>query len=864
MWHTAGGGGLLLLLTAGIGRGGGTCSPGQVPQPPSHSMWDPARSDAKCTRTGTFHACPNLPGIRCDWTHGGASCVYDDGSSSFCSCCCPHEYAGFTCAWQSPNWGAVRPGSLRAGETCTAVCQVGFVPSVPSAASEEFTCPGLGPMQPAAGSAFECITPDTRACTSSPPCEGDGCEWAAACSDPGVPNGGCEAQCRGGLVPANGLPDKVQYECKKMGQDWGWQPKNGAKRLQCFKVCPDVPPLLNQHWRTDDANDINQCGRPPYTHQSCKVGCNVGYEWAAGSSLDCLTDKDDNAGTCERKCCDCLESACGSARRQGKVACETCMEQGDKVSSCLIDGCTRPEMNSWCEERNDDRVGWYTCNIGGWTRDSAAQCQCTPKVCPAVSPAAHATACPVGHYMYGTNVCSVTCELGYEIVSGNKSYMCSARGNWESVGKPLDCKRTCEPQLPVLHSKPCQASDGREKPAEDEKCVGQCIKGYVVNRRIMYRCDDTGNWIQAVGNGEFTCVPDSQAGTCAEQTPAKNVHFMLQQTAECDRTKGGAVCKVECDEGWKSDGGDPFFLCDAGGRWVSQFPSNRLECREIPDRSPGSASSAWDWICGLTTIITVLSVPCIIQRFKKDLAAELSSPPLDLPEGEDALGWLGLIVFVIGVLDLALDISLCLALSSCGKWHLLASCLTSLVVTIGVTIHLGFSTLNKIREGNEEAERWWIKNGTAASLIVIVSASRIESLAILRLRLRGNVISDFPMSDEGFHFLKYEGSYHYILEDLPHLLAAIALLNTGDSCVENGVWIFSPGWIAYANIVHILWSIFYGYISKQGQKRIMRRGAARHMEEAVNLVRSLRSSLMGRSSADVEINAAELRGHGSE
>ena len=134
------------------------------------------------------------------------------------------------------------------------------------------------------------------------------------------------------------------------------------------------------------------------------------------------------------------------------------------------------------------------CDIGGWTRDSATQCQCTPKVCPAASPAAHATACPVGHY--GTNVCSVTCEPGYEIVSGNNIYRCFARGNWESVGIPLECKRTCEPQLPVLHSKPCQASDGREKPAEDEKCVGQCKEGYVVNRISVYTCDDTGIWVQ--------------------------------------------------------------------------------------------------------------------------------------------------------------------------------------------------------------------------------------------------------------------------------------------------------------------------------------------------------------------------------
>ena len=129
--------------------------------------------------------------------------AYDDGSSGFCDSCYPHRGVGFTCGWQSPKWHVAGPGDLHPGEKCTAVCQVGFVPSVPSASSEEFTCVGSA-MQPAAASAFECIAPGTPACTSSPPCEGDGCEWAAACSDPGKPNGGCEAQCRDGFLPANG------------------------------------------------------------------------------------------------------------------------------------------------------------------------------------------------------------------------------------------------------------------------------------------------------------------------------------------------------------------------------------------------------------------------------------------------------------------------------------------------------------------------------------------------------------------------------------------------------------------------------------------------------------------------------------
>jgi hypothetical protein len=191
----------------------------------------------------------------------------------------------------------------------------------------------------------------------------------------------------------------------------------------------------------------------------------------------------------------------------------------------------------------------------------------------------------------------------------------------------------------------------------------------------------------------------------------------------------------------------------------------------------------WDWICGVTTIITVLCVPFIICKFKKDLKAEITGPPLTLPRGEDALGWVGVAMFATGILDLGLDISLCLALSSCNQPYLLASCLTTLVVTMGVTIHLGFSTLDQIREGNGNAGEWWIKNGSLASLTVIASSSRIESLAILKLRLcefhnerlcstitaRNNIMTQ-PVSERQVKFLtRHEGgiSFHFIAMAVP-------------------------------------------------------------------------------------------------
>ena len=72
--------------------------------------------------------------------------------------------------------------------------------------------------------------------------------------------------------------------------------------------------------------------------------------------------------------------------------------------------------------------------------------------------------------------------------------------------------------------------------------------------------------------------------------------------------------------------------------------------------------------------------------------------------------------------------------------------------------------------------------------------------------------------------------YHYFLEDGPHLLIAVALLVTSDPnsdiCGEEHKWLpasLRPSHdtarlFAVLNIAHTCWSIFYGCVSKTGQR----------------------------------------------
>lgn len=107
----------------------------------------------------------------------------------------------------------------------------------------------------------------------------------------------------------------------------------------------------------------------------------------------------------------------------------------------------------------------------------------------------------------------------------------------------------------------------------------------------------------------------------------------------------GVQCIATCDDGHTGDGGDPTFVCDAAGRWVSKS-FGRLECSlnrcptgqaplSTPTGSlctvcvPGDSRklcqiTTWDWVCAITAILTVLCAPYILYKFKKDLEAELS------------------------------------------------------------------------------------------------------------------------------------------------------------------------------------------------------------------------------------------------
>ena len=81
---------------------------------------------------------------------------------------------------------------------------------------------------------------------------------------------------------------------------------------------------------------------------------------------------------------------------------------------------------------------------------------------------------------------------------------------------------------------------------------------------------------------------------------------------------------------------------------------------------------------------------------------------------------------------------------------------------------------------------WVVQNASRARFIVLASATRIESLRLLRLQLCGTELMMMPMEPKHFLFLQSAGKYHLLTEDIPHALVAWVRMN---QCFEWIPWI---------------------------------------------------------------------------
>ena len=120
------------------------------------------------------------------------------------------------------------------------------------------------------------------------------------------------------------------------------------------------------------------------------------------------------------------------------------------------------------------------------------------------------------------------------------------------------------------------------------------------------------------------------------------------------------------------------------------------------------------------------------------------------------------------------------------------------------------------------------------------------------------------MSHRHFHFLRYEGMYHYIVEDVPHICVALAQLmltpNGGEVCGNEQDWLPAE-WattIAKLSIGTSAFSILYGAISKTWQ------GVVRKAVQQAALRASPEDVLQRLQAAEARVQVAEARTQAAE
>ena len=483
--------------------------------------------------------------------------------------------------------------------------------------------------------------------------------------------------------------------------------------------------------------------------------------------------------------------------------------------------CAKPPCIARCKTICEQPRSWNGClptKIGRWDSNG---CSCQEDDCgPAIpTPPTHAGWAKEGQSgynppcLYGAQGnflpkahCAAVCNPGYE-GTGTAEYTCGT-GHWR--GGNLVCRGSCSGP-PTAHSVPCTGSFGAN-------CTATCEPAYQnKGGSDQYICGADGKWTGGTLVCDFPCCHDPtnptrslcrHTGRCVDDAPQRS-------HCECSGRWWGRVCENSCSDDDCRHGGMCIGVlpaetqytcnCSVGYRGehcaeqdlcLTTHPCHGGTCRvnntnmrgyscdclpgyEGVDCQPVGPETSWDVVCIAATFMSLLFTPYLVRRYKRSLL-KLGDP--HLPEGNDAVGIFGGASFLYGLVDLIVDVSLCFTLSSCGQTTLLWCCGITLANTVAITWYLGYTTLRQIvaadnRHGSPT--RTWLGQYTSLGpLIVLASSSNLSSMAILRFRLCGTMLVDFPDHDDHryFHFLRNAGLYHYITEDIPHILISVALL----------------------------------------------------------------------------------------
>ena len=409
--------------------------------------------------------------------------------------------------------------------------------------------------------------------------------------------------------------------------------------------------------------------------------------------------------------------------------------------------------------------------------------------------------------------CLAKCDVGYKSPGGADTYTCTKGTNGPGVWQDgsLECVPLCAPGLAPVNvtetnsSAPCDDCDVGRFSYDGVECL-ECLE-HDKNRTRCFKCsllhgpnpDNTKCGVCA--SRQLV----SKDGVC-EAIPTGLAHLVQDAWEKQDATTHGLEIALSflvvvgllwcCERGCKRRSADEVRNTAAQLRQSLMGESDddfkELTAAHLGFRvcvylvcsgvvialaaELGGVVAGWRVACVAATVGAWLPLPRIINGFKRTLTG---LPDLPVEMGTDEMssqGWFGLLAFVWGLIDFMRGPALCLTLGLEQQWVLMICCTCTLLITTMTTWHLAWHALGSVSESSEASKVWLAQYNIPVAVLVITASSRLDMLAIFRLRLCNRMIISLPMHSKHFHFLRLAGMFHYLIEDAPHALFCVAHL----------------------------------------------------------------------------------------
>ena len=183
----------------------------------------------------------------------------------------------------------------------------------------------------------------------------------------------------------------------------------------------------------------------------------------------------------------------------------------------------------------------------------------------------------------------------------------------------------------------------------------------------------------------------------------------------------------------------------------------------------------------VTFLASVVPLFHIVRSFRA--AVETCREQPQLSGAEDALGFWGLFCFVLGIFGLAINVGQTITLWLQDEYTLFACSVAVQVIVFSTTLYFQTLILREIEDPvhGSQAKTWQENHKKLCTTVRLLSSSRLQGLAILRLHVNccgeaWNLI-DMPISPKVWRFLRDAGMYIHLIADVPNFVIAVALLH---------------------------------------------------------------------------------------